>query len=373
MFKKVLTSGLVTLAFLGSAAHAEDQTIGALFPLSGPNAEYGDIFGSGAGMAVKHINEDGMLSGTLSLMTEDTQALPAQGVSAMSKLVSVGDVPYTLTSFTGVSKAIAPIGDERGVVMVNGGGVGPDLATLSEYFWNVIPLADREMRALVPYLANERELKRFAIVYVDDPLGESILDVLEELVPETGGQLVGSHSVATTTQQFSGIAATLRSQNPDVIIVASYGAQQAQLVKQLRDNGVDQQIASYTAFSIPSMLNLPEADGALFTSQAIDRESANDVTERFFNDYEAEYGKTPSAYVINYYNAVRLFGLLAAELEKEVLEITGPNLLQKRKDMVEFEFVGAQVTFNEDGTVTAPIEIREITEGRSNAIAVVAE
>jgi len=121
------------------------------------------------------------------------------------------------------------------------------------------------------------------------------------------------------------------------------------------------------------MLNLPEADGALFTSQAIDRESANDVTERFFNDYEAEYGKTPSAYVINYYNAVRLFGLLAAELEKEGLEITGPNLLQKRKDMVEFEFVGAQVTFNEDGTVTAPIEIREITEGRSNAIAVVAE
>lgn len=372
MIKQLLASGLMAMALMGSA-QAEDHTIGALFPLSGPNAEYGDIFGSGSNLAVKHINEDQMLSGKLTLVTEDSQALPAQGVTGMNKLVNVDGVPYVLTSFTGVSKAIAPIGAEREVIMVNGGGVGPDLAQLGEYFWNVIPLADREMRALVPYALKEKGFKRVALVYVDDPLGESILNVLEELVPANGGELVGTHSIATTAQQFSGIAATLRSQQPDIIFIASYGAQQAQLVKQLRDNGIDQQLASYTAFSIPSMLNLPEAKGALFTAQAIDRESGNEVTERFFTDYEAEYGRTPSAYVINYYNAVRLYGLLAAALEEEGKEITGPNLLEKRREIGEFEFVGATVKFNDDGTVTAPIEIRSITDGGSETVAVVTE
>ncbi|MBY8978351.1 ABC transporter substrate-binding protein [Rhodobacteraceae bacterium NNCM2] len=372
MIKKLLMPSLLAMALVGSA-HADDQKIGALFPMSGPNAEYGDIFGSGANLAVKHINEDKMLSGNLTLVIEDSQALPAQGVNAMNKLVNVDGVPYTLTSFTGVSKAIAPIGDERQVVMVNGGGVGPDLATLGDYFWNVIPLANREMRALVPYALKEKGLKRVALVYVDDPLGDSILNVLEELVPENGGEIVGTHSIATTAQQFSGIAATLRSQDPEIIFVASYGAQQAQLVKQLRDNGIDQQFASYTAFSIPSMLNLPEAKGSLFTAQAIDRDSKDEVTERFYTDYQAEYGKEPNAYVVNYYNATRLYGLIAAALESDGKEITGPNLLAKRKEIGEFEFVGAHVVFNDDGTVSAPIEIREITDGGSNTIAVVTE
>lgn len=352
---------------------AGDHSIGALFPMSGTNAEYGDIFGSGAAIAVRHINEDNMLSGTLTLVTEDSQALPAQGVTGMNKLVNVDRVPYVLSSFTGVSKAIAPIGDERGVVMVNGGGVGPDLAELGDYFWNVIPLANEEMRALVPYAVQELDLKRAVLIYVDDPLGQSILEVLQELVPESGGEMVGAHSIANTMQQFSGIAATVRSQNPDIIFIASYGAQQAQLVKQLRDNGINQQLASYTAFSIPSMQALPEAEGALFTSQAIDRESGSELTERFYTDYEATYGRQPDAYVVNYYNAVRLFGLLAASLQEEGLEVTGENLLAKRHATEQFEFVGANVTFNDNGTVRAPIEIRQITADGPNTLQVVSE
>lgn len=354
-------------------AWAGDHTIGALFPLSGTNAEYGDIFGSGAALAVRHINEDNLLSGTLSLVTEDSQALPAQGVTGMNKLVNVDRVPYVLSSFTGVSKAIAPIGDEQGIVMVNGGGVGPDLAELGDYFWNVIPLANEEMRAMVPYVIEELGLRRAALIYVDDPLGQSILEVLNELVPANGGEMVGSHSIANTMQQFTGIAATVRSQNPDIIFVASYGAQQAQLVKQLRDNGVNQQLASYTAFSIPSMQALPEAEGALFTSQAIDRDSANELTERFYADYQETYGRTPDAYVVNYYNAVRLFALLAAELQDEGTEVTGENLLAKRRATEQFEFVGATVTFNENGTVRAPIEIRQITADGPATLRVVSE
>ncbi len=72
--------------------------------------------------------------------------------------------------------------------MVNGGGVSPDLATLSPYFWNVIPLVDFELKAMTAWL-KQRGLKKLALVYVDDPLGNGILTQLQADLPGIGGSL----------------------------------------------------------------------------------------------------------------------------------------------------------------------------------------
>jgi ABC-type branched-subunit amino acid transport system substrate-binding protein len=75
---------------------AQDIKIGANLPMSGPNAEYGDLFSSAAAIAVEHANADKMLSKKLVMVIEDSQATPQQGVVAMNKLVSVEKVPYGL-------------------------------------------------------------------------------------------------------------------------------------------------------------------------------------------------------------------------------------------------------------------------------------
>ena len=110
-----------------------------------------------------------LLSKKLVIQFEDSQATPQQGVVAMNKLVNVEKVPFVLSAFTGVSKAIAPVGDRAKVVSVNGGGIGPDLAELGDYFWNVIPLVNLEIRVMAPYLVQERGFKKIALIYVDDP------------------------------------------------------------------------------------------------------------------------------------------------------------------------------------------------------------
>jgi branched-chain amino acid transport system substrate-binding protein len=363
-WNKAWTAGIMACALTMSAApglaRAGDMSIGALFPMSGPNASYGDIFGSGANLAAEHINADQMLGGKLSIQYEDSQALPQQGVIGMNKLVNVEKVPYVLSAFTGVSKAISTIAGRSKTVAVNGGGVGPDLAELGPYFWNIIPLANYEVRAIIPYLINERKLKNFVLVYVDDPLGQAIRKEMESVLPGAGGKLVEALSVPATAQQFGGIAARVRAANPDVIYVASYGSQQSQIVKQFRDNGIKQQFASYTAFSIPEINALPEAAGSLYTSQNIDWNSQDPVTRRFVDDYRKKYNKMPTAYIANYYNAVRMFGLLAQQLIKKGLPVTGENLLKQRIESGSFDLVGGKVSFAANGTVTMPMQINEI-------------
>ncbi|SDV49019.1 ABC transporter substrate-binding protein [Chitinasiproducens palmae] len=350
------------LTLATGAAHADDGTltIGALLPMSGPNAEYGQTFGSGADLSIAHVNDDHILSKKLVLRYEDSQALPMQGVLGMNKLVNVYETPLVLTGFTGVSKAVAPIARRSRTVAVNGGGVGPDLAQLGPYFWNVIPLANAEVRAIIPYLINERKLKRFVLIYVDDPLGQSINQELAQDLPPAGGTLAASFAVPAGSQQFGGVVARVRDARPDLIFIASYGAQQSQIVKQLRDNGVMQQIASYSAFSIPAINALPEAKGALYTTQRFDWDAPDRLTQRFVADYKQRYGRKPTAYAANYYNAVRLFAILAASLEHDGKPVTGQNLLAARQRLQHFDLVGGSVSFDANGTVRAPIQVNQI-------------
>ncbi|WP_370282776.1 ABC transporter substrate-binding protein [Pseudooceanicola sp.] len=359
------------LACLALPALAADHTIGALFPLSGPNAVYGDVFMAGSDLAVEHINADGMLSGPMSIAYEDSQGLPQPAVVGMTKLVNVTGVPYTLSAFTGVSKAISTLGQRNQVVAVNGGGVGPDLAALGEYFWNVIPLVNLEVRAVVPYLTEEMGLQKMVLVYIDDPFGQAIEGELEAAFEGTEGELVGKFSVPVTAQQFSGVAAQVRSAQPDVVYIASYGAQQIQIVKQLRDNGVDAQIVSYSGYITPDALALPETEGMILTGQAVDYESDDPVTSRFVTDFKAKYDRDPTAYNVNYYNATLLYGLLAAALEAEGKEVTGENLLAKRLEMKTFDLVGGTVSFQDNGTLLSPIEVKQAKGGATETLTTV--
>lgn len=364
LFKQLCARAALAGAMLAAAsASAQEIKIGALLAMSGTQAALGEIMANGARLAVEHANADRVLQGKLSLVIEDSQGAPQLGVIGMNKLINVEKVPYVLSSYTGVAKAIAPIGQRSKVVAINGGGVGPDLAELGPYFWNVIPLANFEVKAFVPYLVKERGLKRVALVYLDDPLGHGIRKEFEATLPGVGGELVAALSVPVAQQQFAGVAARVREVKPDVVYIASYGAQQVSAIKQLRDNGVTQPLASYGAFSIPDILSLPEARGALFTTQLIDWASSDPVTKRFIDDFKARHGNMPGVYHTNYYNMVRLFVLLAHELQKQGKPITGENLLAQRMAGKTFELAGSKVSFEANGTVKAPIQINEIGGG----------
>lgn len=367
--RRALLGGIAAAPFVGAARAqgGDPYIVGTLFPMSGPNAEYGSVFTAGAQLAIQHIAADSLLRRPVRIQAEDTQALPQQGVIGMTKLVNVDRAHYVLSAFTAVSKAVAPVGDRAKTVMVNGGAVGPDLAGLSPYFWNVIPLAHLETQELLPFLMR-RNLKRIALVYVDDPLGDAILGILRDSLPRAGGQLVGNFSVPRTAQQFAPVAARIRQTRPDAVYIASFGAQQSQIIKQLRDNGVSQPLVSYSAMNIDSVRNTAEAEGLIFTTQSTDFEGGDALTRRFAADFKARHNVEPGTYQVNYYNAVRLFGLLAQSLERENAEVNGDNLRRVLLAQREFDLVGGKGRFDDQGNMSAALQVMELRGGRLQKI-----
>ncbi len=344
-------------------AQGAGYAIGTLFPMSGANAEYGTVYLRGVRLALDHAAADHLLSGPVDLKVEDSLATPQGGAIGMSKLANVDGVPYVLTGFSGVSKAAAPIGTRKKVVMVNGGGVSPDLATLSPYFWNVIPLVDFELKAMTAWL-KQRGLKKLALVYVDDPLGNGILTQLQADLPGIGGSLAGSFSIAPSAQEFSAVAAKVRALQPDAVYFASYGAQQLQIVKQLRDNGISQQLLTYSAAALPSVAADPDCEGLVFSSQAADWSATDPLTKRFVTDWRAKYKSDPTVYAQNYYNGAWLFALLAQGLEKTKQAVTGESLRNEMLRVRRFALVGGEGVFDDHGVLSMPIQINQMKAGQ---------
>lgn len=350
-------------------AHAQNDSyvLGTLFPMSGPVAELGNVFMQGVQLALEHIKQDKLLAHAIELRAQDSQATPQGGAVGMTRLANVDLAPYVLLAVTGVSKAAAPIGARKNVVMVNGGGVSPELADLSPYFWNVIPLADQEVPGALNWLKQER-LLRVALVYIDDPLGAAILKQLQTGLPKIGGQLVGSYSVPPGIESFAAIAAKLREAKPDAVYFASYGTQQLQIIKQLRDNGVTQQLLTYSIGSLPSVAAMPEAEGLVFTTQAFDLDSAERLTRRFVSDWRSKYKSNPTSYAQNYYNGTLLYAYLAASLEKKKKPVTGDNLLAELRALKRFQFVGGEVSFTDKATTVMPIQLNRVSKAAVSRI-----
>ena len=333
--------------------------------LSGPNAFEGNTRMEGIQLALDHLKEDGKLKRGIEFIVEDSQGTPAGGATAVTKLINVGQAQFLLTQFTGVSKAAAPIAERAKIILANVGGLSPDLAALTPYFWNVNPLATKEVEQMLPFMA-QKNLKRLVIVYVDDPFGGAMRTWLQTNLPANGGELVDGFSVPGSAQQFSAIAAKVRALKPDAVFIASYGAQQAQIIKQLRDNGVDAQLLSYSGTVNDFVQKLPEAEGLVFGMPS--PTSPDPLTQRFRESFIKKYNKKPAYMQQNSYNGILLFATLAARLEAAGVEFSADALNKEVQSIKTFDLVGGKGTIDDKFVMGLPVQLSTFRAGEIVAV-----
>jgi branched-chain amino acid transport system substrate-binding protein len=362
--RRSVLAGALAGAAVPAALRAEEEAyvLGTLYPMTGVLAELGAVYASATALALEHVAADRRLKRPIVLKAQDSQSTPQGGAVGISKLVNVDRAPWVQVGITGVAKAAEPIATRAKVMMINGGAVGPDLAGLSPYFWNVIPLADQELPTAFGWM-KRNGIRRVTLVYLDDPMGNGLLKALTNGLPSIGASLVGAFSVALSAQQFSAVVAKVRDTAPDLVYVASYGTQLTQIFKQLRDNGVSQQLMTYSAGGAPSTAALAEADGLIFTSQAADWDAADPVTARFVAGWRDRQKTSPNTYAQNYYNATLLYAQILERLEQDGKAATGDNLRQAIAAGA-FDLVGGRTRFSPNGAVDMPIQLNIVRNGR---------
>ena len=353
----------------GSGGSGATYTIGAVFPLSGQSAAFGEAYQVATDICVQYANDE-LIEGTMEIEYSDGQGLPAPSVTAMNRLVNVDDALAVLTGFSAPTKALAPIANQAQVPLLNGGASAPDLQGLGDYVFNNIPLADQQVPASVQYVVEDQGLTDWYVIYSNETLGLSMQAAAEELVPDAGGQISGESEIDPQATDFGSQVAAIRDADPDVVFLATTtGGQIPTLIRQIRAAGIEAQLVSYAGVDTPEVLALPEADGLVYTSQAVDYELDQPLTQYFSETFAEENPDvSPTTLQANYCSQMSILGTAIAALEQDGAEVTGEAIQQQITEIGTFDVVGGEVTFQEGGTVELPIDVRQISGGEATVV-----
>jgi branched-chain amino acid transport system substrate-binding protein len=356
----IIISGLVVLAAIGVVvwrkAHSRAVAIGAVLPLSGSSAQYGRFVKDGFDLAIEEINKKAGNEGiTLRVIYEDDQAVPGQAASAMTKLVKADDVPIVFGSWaSSCVLAQAPIAEKEKVPIL-AEAQSPQIRDAGDYVFRIQPDSRYYLNVLAPYVCKDLNLKRIAILYVNNDYGKDQANVFRDLAQKLGSQIVFEEGFSQGTQDFRTVLTKMKESTPDGVFIPVY-AEAGPILKQAYELGIKSKFFGSAPLENPDVLATAGegAEGVIYVHH-FDPDSDEPQVKQFIQNFKMKYGRAPEGYAALAYDG--------AYVIDHVLTICGSsrvcikNELYKIKD---FPGVAGPTTFDDHGDVIKPIVIRSV-------------
>ncbi len=185
-----LSTLMTRLETLRSALTTEASTIGALLPLSGEGKLAGQRVLWGIELALERLRAEqpGL---DIKLRIRDTQGDSAMASRALQSLVTEEHVIAVIGPlFSQVATDLAPLIEELSVPVISPYARSSAFPFLSSYaFRNSLTDAD-QARFLADYAVRVLNLTRFAVLYPDEPYGESLKNTFIEHIIDLEGKVV---------------------------------------------------------------------------------------------------------------------------------------------------------------------------------------
>lgn len=371
--------GIVTVAALalvgcagGGTPAADDgggstdpYTLGVALALTGPTASNVVVYREAAEVAVEEINAAGGIDGVpLELAVEDTQGTADGGVTAMNKLINLGDVDFALVSASGPALAAQPAAAQAETVILCVGSVSPALLNLPYLYLNAVNLT-----RLVPSLADEmwdQGFRDIGFMGGADPFGEGAFSVLKPYWEELGGTIVSEQYYDSATGgDYSSQLLQIKSANPDFVFAVGVGEVLGNIVKQTRSAGIDVPMGGPLATGGLLHAAGTDADGFQDVSMALDPELDSEAAVAFRDGFTAVSEQAPAWDSGSGYEAVYLYKSLVEQAIEEGKDPRSGAVLNELIASATFEDIlqGGEVTFLPDHSVSRLIALRKVENG----------
>jgi branched-chain amino acid transport system substrate-binding protein len=379
MRNSITRRAALALAFaagLGAATTAQAQDpesykIGAILAMSGAANEYGRVMSQGIQLAVDEINAAGGIDGIpLEAVIEDHKSgVAKEGVAALNKMINLDGVQAVLTSFSAPTLAIAPIADEKKILLLNGGGVSAALVGASKYMFHNRSLAADLGRAALRH-AKELELVRMSQLVWKNDAGESLEAEAEAFWKTQGGEIGATEYIEIGASNIDTQIAKLRASRPDFVALWLFSPEPGLALKRLREFGYDKPIIGIEYTPDIQKAAGDATQGFEYTSDYFTPTDEFPWSKKFAEAYEAKYGEAPEMYAANYYENVYV---VAESIRRAKAKggdyYHGDKLAEAIMDDPTFDSVyGGSMTYQPNGVAQKKVALFRVESGESHFI-----
>ena len=337
-------------------------TFGAVVPLTGDVASWGEDTSNGAALAVDLANQTST-EYRYKVVFEDSKGNGAQAVAGVRKLINLDKVVALIgDNISGPTIAMVPVVDSAKVPLISPSASSPKLSGMSTYFFRVYPSDSAEGAFMAQVAHDKLDLRSVAILYINNEFGVGLGDVFGSTFAKKGGTIPLELGYNEDETDFRPYLTRIKSANPDGVYLGGYYQDGGSILKQARELGLDSQFLGSTTHEDPRLLTIAgnAAEGFVYPfSTGYDEGSQAEAVVEFQHAFETKFSKKPGL--------VTALGYDCANLLIDAVEKVGPNSERVRDYLAGvhgYQGATGEMSFDANGDIHKPVRLKTLKNGR---------
>jgi branched-chain amino acid transport system substrate-binding protein len=341
----------------------QDVRIGAVLPLTGDLAIYGQKMKRGIDLAISQANAQGGVKGRhIQVHYEDDQGDPKTSIAATQKLITVDGVKVIIGgAISATALPCIPIIDRSHVVLFSPAATSPSLSGASKYFFRNWPPDTYDGTAMGEFAAKSLRLKQVAVLYVNNEWGVAISKIFTDTFQADGGRVTITESYEPNATDFRTQLTKIAARRPEAIYIPGYLKELITILRQKQELRITAKVLSAYGFYDPQILQQDGgvAEGAIFTAPAYDPDNQDPGVTSFVTAFHKAYGDKPDIWAAQAYDAARI--VLSA---LQTGASTGPEIRDVIAKVKGFDGVTGRTSFDANGDVQKPLRFLTVRSGQ---------
>lgn len=357
----------------GGSKGADGDTIkvGGLLEMTGGSASFGISGKNGIDLALKKINEKGVLGGKkLSLVVADTKSEASEATNGMQKLISQDKVVAVIgPNQSSAVIASGAINNGAKVVDITPMGTNPDVTVdpktkqVKPYSFRTCFIDPFQGTVMASFASNELKVKRAAI-YIDNTsdYAKGLAQFFKENFVKNGGQVVIEEAYLQKDTDFKSTLTKIKAAKPDFIYIPGYYQEVGLIVKQAREMGITVPMAGgdgWDSAKLPEIAGKAALENTFFSS-LYSPDDTSDLNKEFVAEYKKAYNTNPDVFAALAYDST----LLVAKAIEDAGSADPAKIAEAMAKIKGFKGVSGEVTFNEQHNPIKSAVIIEHKDGK---------
>ena len=317
----------------------------------------------------------------LELIAEDSEGTVDKALASYEKLAYMDEVCAIIGPvFTSPALAVAQRCQEDGIVMISPSATHKDVtaqpATNADglnYVFRTVPSDALQSEVAGHYFYEVLGYRKLASLYAMNDYSQGLAVGMRDTFEALGGEVVAEETCMVGDKDFRTQLTEIRAAAPEAVYIPNYTVEDALILEQASQLGVNVPFLSSDGFSDPEIYNLaPDfTDGVIYVGPA--QAEASTVLTDFQAAYSAAYnGDAPDSFATNSYDATYIIAAAigrAGSADTKAIrdEVAATEDFQGANGIMNFaangDLVASQGVYEVEGTTPVYVGSFQVVDG----------
>jgi len=333
--------------------------IGAILPLTGEMASYGESLKKGMDLAIENINNSGGIdTKKVEIVYEDGQGLPKNSVNAFNKLLNSDKVPLIIGGmFSAPTLSIAPIAEKEKIVLLSPTASSIDLTNSGDYIFRIYPSDIYDGIFLANFTVDSLSVSKISIIYENVASITAISKVFKKTIEDKDGEIVAYEGYNSNNIDFHSILSKIKNDNSELIFFPGNLNSMSKILIQAKELNITKKFLTISTFYDNKIIELAgnATEDVLFSTPMFNISDSTAQMKTFINLYLSKYNIEPDILGGYGFDVVNI-----ASLAIKNKGYTSEKIKQGLYEIKNFNGVTGNTTFDKNGDVDKELKMMTV-------------